>query len=219
METNSPNFVITPGTAQSTLLAALRGLAILIAGFTAIIGYIGKRDLAGLVAYVQSTDFLPFAAALIAAGSFAWGVWKNYERKKMLLKVEPYVRDSLLSVQRKPKGPGALAVLPMLLVFGMMLSGCATTGGVRLNTDKAFYTAQVAFRSVQQITLTTCTRPPARLVEPCGKAIDLLHTGAQVEATGFAAQQAGRVMDVQSALTVLISLPSQLAALGVLEAL
>jgi hypothetical protein len=132
METNSPNFVITPGTFQSTALAALRGLAILIAGFTAIIGFLGKRDLAGLITYVQSTDFLPFAAAVIAGGSFVWGVWKNYERKKMLLKVEPYVRDSLLSVQRKSTGPGTLAILPVLLLVGMSfaLSACATVSSI-----------------------------------------------------------------------------------------
>lgn len=124
---HSPGFVLTPGTFQSTALAALRGLAILIGGFTAIVGFVGTRDLQGLIAYVQSSDFLMVAGALISTGSFVWGVWKNYQRKKMLLAVEPYVRDSLLSVQRKPsKGPGALAVLPMLLVLSMMLPGCVT---------------------------------------------------------------------------------------------
>lgn len=130
---NSPGFVLTPGTLQSTLLAALRGLAILIGGFTAIIGFVGKRDLAGLIVYVQSSDFLSFSAAAIAGGSFVWGVWKNYQRKKMLLTVEPYVRDSLLSVQRKPSSrPGALAILPMFLLLGMMLGGCATVSSIDL---------------------------------------------------------------------------------------
>jgi len=219
---NSPGFVLSPGTFQSTLLSALRGLAVLIGGFTAIIGFVGKRDLAGLIGYVQSTDFLPFAAALLAAGSFVWGVWKNYERKKMLLRVEPYVRDSLMSVQRpkpKIKSPPALSILPVLLLVGLTisLSACATAGNVRLDANKAFYTGQVALRAAQQTTLATCTMPPARLVDPCRRALVLLDAGAKAEAVGFTAQQAGNSAGLAGALVVLVALPSQLAELGVLE--
>jgi len=218
-----PKFVLTPGTVQSTLLAALRGLAVLIGGFTAIIGFVGKRDLSGLIVYVQSTDFLPFAAALIAAGSFVWGVWKNYQRKHMLLTIEPFVRDSLMSVKRpapKTKSPPALSILPVLLLVGLAvgLSGCATTDSVRLNASKAFYTGQVALRAAQQTTLNTCTTPPARLVDPCQRAIALLDKGAKAEAVGFTAQQAGNSAGLANALVVLIALPSQLAELGILEA-
>jgi hypothetical protein len=166
MTTNSPNFVLTPGTFQSTALAALRGLAILIAGFTAIIGFVSRRDLGGLVTYVQSTDFLPFAAAVIAGGSFVWGVWKNYERKKMLLKVEPYVRDSLLSVQRKSTGPGTLAILPMLLVFGMMLSGCATVGSIDIcrGADLRRATYITAIQAVAALEQSGVPVPPAAVL-------------------------------------------------------
>lgn len=169
MANTSPGYILTPGTLQSTLLAALRGLAILLAGFTAIIGFVGKRDLAGLITYVQSGDFVPFAAAAIALGSFVWGVWKNYQRKKMLLDVEPFVRDSLLTVQNKPSSrPGPLAILPVLLMVGMTfaLSACATVSSINIcrGAELRRATYLTAIQAVAAMEQSGLPVPPAALL-------------------------------------------------------
>lgn len=96
------------------------------------------------------------------------------------------------------------------------LAACATTGDVRLNANKAFYTAQIAFKSAQQTTLAVCSAPAAPTAA-CNSAVDLLHEGAKAEAAGFTAQQAGNSADLQTAIIKLTELPAQLAALGVLK--
>ena len=107
-----------------------------------------------------------------------------------------------------------LLALPIMIA----LAGCATTGSVRLNTNKAFLTADTAFLSVQQTTLALCSVPTSATIDRCNKAIDILHDGAKAEAAGFAAQQAGNSTDLASAVTALANIPAQLVALGILKA-
>jgi len=217
--------IIVSGSAiQSTLFAALRLLAVLIGGATAIMGFVGKRDLSGLIAYVQSSDFTAVAGALAALFSAAYGLYATYNRKRELVEVEKVVPNSLVAkVDAKPSDT-VMRIVPFLAVLLLAgaatgLGGCATTAqSVRLNSGKAFLTAQLALKSAQQSTLAVCRVPAPRLVEPCRRAIDVLHTGAQAEAAGFTAQQAGNAADLQASILILTNLPAQLAALGVLEA-
>lgn len=104
------------------------------------------------------------------------------------------------------------------LLPALALAACSTTGTVRLNADKAFLTAQVAFKSAQQTTLATCSVPAAQPTAACQQAIDILHQGAAVEAAGFSAQQAGTSSDMNVAVTNLTNLIAQLTQLGVLKA-
>lgn len=101
------------------------------------------------------------------------------------------------------------------LVAALALSAC--TGSVRLNTNKAFLTAQLALQSAQSTTLAVCSGP-VKPVAACDKAIDLLHVGAQAETAGFTAQQAGNARGLQTAILTLTDLPAQLVALGILKA-
>lgn len=108
----------------------------------------------------------------------------------------------------------------LLAVFAIpvLLAGCATTANdVRLNANKAFLTAQIALKSAQQTTLAVCSQP-AKPVEPCDKAVDLLREGAKAEAAGFTAQQSGNSADLSAAILTLTNLPAQLTALGILKA-
>lgn len=104
----------------------------------------------------------------------------------------------------------------LILLALLALPACATVGTVKLDTDKAFLTADLAFLSTQQTALAVCSAP----VHPaaCTQAIALLHTGAQAEAAGFTAQQAGNATDLAAAVTTLNNLPAQLVALGILKA-
>ena len=108
----------------------------------------------------------------------------------------------------------------LLAVFAIpvLLAGCATTANdVRLNANKAFLTAQIALKSAQQTTLAVCSQP-AKPVEPCDKAVDLLREGAKAEAAGFTAQQSGNSAGLSAAILTLTNLPAQLTALGILKA-
>lgn len=106
------------------------------------------------------------------------------------------------------------ALLPVLAC----LAACTSLGSVQLNANKAFLTAQIAFKSSQQTALATCSTPATQKTDACQKAIDLLHTGALAEQAAFTAQKAGNSADLATAVTTLTNLPSQLAALGVLKA-
>jgi hypothetical protein len=109
----------------------------------------------------------------------------------------------------------------LLMPFAALaLAGCTTVSTVKLDADKSFLTADVAFKSVQQATIATCSVPvkPAALTAGCNAAIDILHTGVLAEAAGVTAVQTGNAADLQTAVTTLTNLPAQLVALGVLKA-
>lgn len=227
MPDEKPQFTISPSAIQDTLFAGLRILTVLLTGGTAILGFIGKRDLAGLVAYIQSSDFTPVAAALAAVATAAYGLYQTHYKKKALLAVKAsqstIVPDDVLAVKGGSSTPPSALAIPVLFLLvavaaSPLLTACTTLGNdVRLNANKAFYTAQIALKSAQQTTLVFCSAPTKPVVA-CNKAIDLLDKGAKAEAAGFTAQQAGNAADLQTAVTTLTALPSQLADLGVLEA-
>lgn len=91
--------VVSPSAMQAALVAGLRTLTVLAGGATAIAGLVGKRDLAGLIAYVQSSSFLTVLGAASAAVSFAYGVWKTYSRKKDTVTLARMVPDAVAQVK------------------------------------------------------------------------------------------------------------------------
>jgi hypothetical protein len=148
----------------------------------------------------------------------------NDQKKAIVQSPQTFVPASIAVVTDKegsvvPSGALAIPVLFLLIALpaAAMLSACASLGNdVRLNANKAFYTAQIALKSAQQTTLAVCSTPQRPAA--CGRAIDLLGDAAKAEAAGYTAQQTGNAADLQAALITLTALPSQLAALGILEA-
>lgn len=163
--------------------------------------------------------------ALVATAIAAWRSKRSNDQKLAIVtSPETFVPASVAVVKEKGHAtpPGALAIPVLFLLVAVaaspLLTACTTLGNdVRLNANKAFYTAQIALKSAQQTTLAFCSAPTKPVVA-CNKAIDLLDKGAKAEAAGFTAQQAGNAADLQTAVTTLTALPSQLADLGVLEA-
>lgn len=96
------------------------------------------------------------------------------------------------------------------------VAGCATTGTVQLKANQAFLTGQVALKSAQQTVQAVCSAPN-RPEPQCDQAIDILHTGAQAEAAGYTAIQAGNSADLNAAVKTLTALPQQLVTLGILK--
>lgn len=224
MPDDKPQFVITGSAVQDTLAALFRLLTVLIAGGTAILGFIGKRDLSGLVAYIQSNEFTPVAAAIAAVITGGYGLYKTHLRKKALLVVKnspaTIVPDDILTVKDGANGGAGMLAIPVLFMLVALphMTGCAAVrSDVRLNANKAFYTAQIALKSSQQTVLAVCS-PVTRPAAACAKGIALLRNAAQVERAAFTAQQAGNSTDLNAALVTLTALPSQLADLGLLEA-
>ncbi len=206
-------YKITPPALQSAILTGLRMLAGLIASFVLIAGFVQKRDLAGLIAYVQTNDFAVVCGSLIFCATSIYEVLKAYRTRKTL-------DDNGLKVNCSPTIPPAILPLLALVSLGVGLAGCASVPGgqtVRLNVNRAFLAAQIGFMTSQQTVLVLCSAP-TKPVDACNKAVDILAKGADAERVGFAAQQAGNAAWLATALQTLVSVPSDLVALGVLKA-
>lgn len=104
----------------------------------------------------------------------------------------------------------------MILPVLFMVAGCATANTVRIKTDQAFLTGQLALKTAQQTVMAVCSTPTKP--EPqCNQAIDILHTGALAEDAGHTALLAGNAKDLNAAVATLTSLPQQLVALGLIK--
>ena len=64
--------------------SALRSVLLVISVITALTTIASKRDLAGFIVYVQSSEFLQAVSIVVSIGTFAWGQWKIRHRAKQL---------------------------------------------------------------------------------------------------------------------------------------
>lgn len=94
--------VVNPSAAGDQITSALRTLVVLIGGVAAIVGFLGKRDLAGLVTYLQTGAFVPIMGAAGAVLAFLYGQWKTIMRKRQLVTVAAAAPDSVAIVQQPP---------------------------------------------------------------------------------------------------------------------
>lgn len=98
----------SPATDQAT--SAVRTVLLIFSVVTALAGFFSKRDLAGFIAYVQSSDFITALALLIGAATFAWGQWKTRHRAKQLATIaaDPRTPDSVATIKgAQPTDGGA----------------------------------------------------------------------------------------------------------------
>jgi hypothetical protein len=106
----------------------------------------------------------------------------------------------------------------LALFAALALSACAsTTGTVALDADKAFLTADVAFKSAQQVVLAGI-QSGTITGDTKAQVIAIMDKGAVAETAGFTAEQAANSVDEATAVTSLTTLLAQLSALGVLKA-
>lgn len=66
----SPPIEVSKSLVTSQLAAGTRVLIILLSGATAIMGFVGTRDLAGFILWVQGTNGVAFIAAAVSIGTF-----------------------------------------------------------------------------------------------------------------------------------------------------
>lgn len=100
---DQPPIVISPTTVTNVLSAAARMAVVLSGAVTAIIGFLSKRDLIGLMDYFQSSAFIPVAGAVASALTFGYALWRTWKNKKTLIKVGDAAPDSFAVVQHKDK--------------------------------------------------------------------------------------------------------------------
>lgn len=89
----------SPATDQAA--SAVRTLLLVVSVGTALAGFLSKRDLAGFIAYAQSSDFLSIVALLVGGATFAWGQWKTRHRAKQLATIaaDPRTPDSVAMIK------------------------------------------------------------------------------------------------------------------------
>ncbi len=81
--------------------SALRSVLLVVSVITALTTIASKRDLAGFIVYVQSSEFLQALSIIASIGTFAWGQWKTRRRAKQLAAVgaNPRVPDDIISIK------------------------------------------------------------------------------------------------------------------------
>ena len=82
--------------------SALRSVLLIVSVITALTTIASKRDLAGFIVYVQSSEFLQALSFVVGIATFAWGQWKTRRRAKQLAAVgaNPSVSDEIISIKR-----------------------------------------------------------------------------------------------------------------------
>lgn len=75
--------------------AAARTIVLVLGAITALAGFVSTRDLAGFIAYVQTSDGLSALGLAITGATFAWGQWKTRHRAKQLAAIVPHVPDEV----------------------------------------------------------------------------------------------------------------------------
>lgn len=99
----TPPIQVQPSPIGAQAAASVRVLILILTGATAIIGFLGKRDIAGLVAYLQSDGAVPALAAVIGAGTYVWGQWRlRHERAKLVIAAAAAPDEVAVVVQPDP---------------------------------------------------------------------------------------------------------------------
>ena len=94
MADNETGTIAVPATPTMDKIAmVVRAVVLVIGAVTTIAGFVSKHDLAGFIAYVQSSAFLTVAGLVSTGIAFGWGYWKTGHRGRQLanLAVNPDV--------------------------------------------------------------------------------------------------------------------------------
>lgn len=81
IELVDPPLQINPSTAPDHLKFGVRDIVIVIGALSTILGFASKRDIGGLMNWLQSSEAFPFLGIALMVGSFVWN-YKRVNRKK-----------------------------------------------------------------------------------------------------------------------------------------
>ncbi len=104
MSNETPQIVVNPSPTLDQVQSAIRAILLVISAATAIATFASKRDLAGFILYVKSSEFIQVASIVATAGTFVWSQWKARHRAKQLVAVaaDPRVPDAVAVLKVQP---------------------------------------------------------------------------------------------------------------------
>ena len=102
-DNETPPIVVPATPGPDVIAASVRLLVMAIGVVTAFAGFVSKRDLAGFITYIQSSDFLAAAGGISAAVAAIWALLKTQHRSIQLTNTakNPLVPDSVIKVEPK----------------------------------------------------------------------------------------------------------------------
>lgn len=62
------------------VMASMRYLVVVLAGFSALLGFLQNQDIVGLLEYIRGTEGTKFIAAVVAVGTMIYGIFKTHKR-------------------------------------------------------------------------------------------------------------------------------------------
>lgn len=107
METGQQPYTVNPSAIMAQAPVLLRQVTLVLGGVAAVLGFVSTHDLAGLVAYLQSEQFVPIFVALSGAASLAWGQVKAHRDRVRLVTIAKAAPDSV-AVVTEPTPPPAV---------------------------------------------------------------------------------------------------------------
>lgn len=96
-----PPIQVTDGTAREQAGAFTRDVALVLAALPALLAFLGKRDVIGLVTWLSSVEGLPTLGAIVAGAIFVWRQVITRWTKRKLITVATHVDDSVATVVQK----------------------------------------------------------------------------------------------------------------------
>lgn len=91
-------FEVKDQTLPEVLFALMRALGVLFTGAVGILGFLKAKDIAGLIAFVKSSDLLPAFSSVVALGTVAYGAFKTWQRQRKLITAAHSADDSVAVV-------------------------------------------------------------------------------------------------------------------------
>lgn len=78
---------INPSAVAAHVPVLIRQVLLVVGGIIAAIGFLSRRDMAGLWNYLQTDEFLTVAATAVTLGTLAWGQWKAHKDRARLVTI------------------------------------------------------------------------------------------------------------------------------------
>lgn len=91
-------FDVTDKTLPDVVFALMRVLGVLLTGIVALLGFVKTKDIAGLVQFIKSSDFLATASSAVTLALVAYGMVKTYFNKRKLITASAAAPDSVARV-------------------------------------------------------------------------------------------------------------------------
>jgi len=95
----SEPIIVNDRAIRDFIVTALRYIATIVGGVSAVFGLMASRDLVGLILYFNGAEGLALIGAIVAIGTTIYGAWKAYSNKTKLVTVAHAADDDVAVVK------------------------------------------------------------------------------------------------------------------------